>query len=296
MVIDRFFTPTFFMWAFCYNKKEKNLMQQVSYMGNGYTTEFTFNFPYFENTNIIVTKNGTSTTGYTIVGTSAGIDADIPYTGGKIVFDNAPISTDSITISRNLPLIRIADYQPTAKINPTTLNQDINYTIEILKDFKDDLDTFNILYSELTNQTSIQILTTKIDTVSTQITNLGDISTLRQSVTTNSNDITTLKGYDYVVESQTPTANNNYTWYRKYKSGWVEQGGIDTTSYITFPVTMADTHYTVNCGMEIPDSNIGNPTVSYMDKSTTGIRILLRWDGAGTTGERCWQVSGFAAA
>jgi hypothetical protein len=47
--------------------------------------------------------------------------------------------------------------------------------------------------------------------------------------------------------------------------------------------------------MEIPDSNVGNPTVSYMDKTTSGIRILLRWDGAGTTGERCWQISGFAA-
>ena len=30
---------------------------------------------------------------------------------------------------------------------------------------------------------------------------------------------------DYVVESQLPTAENNYTWYRLYKSGWVEQGG-----------------------------------------------------------------------
>ena len=27
-------------------------MQKVSYMGNGSTTEFSFNFPYFENTNV----------------------------------------------------------------------------------------------------------------------------------------------------------------------------------------------------------------------------------------------------
>ena len=26
---------------------------------------------------------------------------------------------------------------------------------------------------------------------------------------------------DYVVEWQTPTAENNYTWYRKYASGWI---------------------------------------------------------------------------
>ena len=31
---------------------------------------------------------------------------------------------------------------------------------------------------------------------------------------------------DYVIETQLPTAENDYTWYRKYKSGWVEQGGI----------------------------------------------------------------------
>lgn len=55
---------------------------------------------------------------------------------------------------------------------------------------------------------------------------------------------------DYVVEMQRPTAENNYTWYRKYKSGWVEQGGYiaaNGTTYdnyaITLPVLMADTHY-----------------------------------------------------
>jgi hypothetical protein len=59
-----------------------------------------------------------------------------------------------------------------------------------------------------------------------------------------------LNNIDFVVESQLPTAANNYTWYRKYKSGWVEQGGmnITVTSAIqtwTLPVTMADTHYAV---------------------------------------------------
>lgn len=28
---------------------------------------------------------------------------------------------------------------------------------------------------------------------------------------------------DYVIAMQRPTADNGYTWYRKYKSGWVEQ-------------------------------------------------------------------------
>lgn len=56
--------------------------------------------------------------------------------------------------------------------------------------------------------------------------------------------------YDFVIESQIPTAENNYTWYRKYKSGWVEQGGVINaggTSAITvvLPITMQDTLYNI---------------------------------------------------
>lgn len=52
---------------------------------------------------------------------------------------------------------------------------------------------------------------------------------------------------DWVVESQLPTAENNYTWYRKYKSGWVEMGGYvlknaGTTSVIVnFPIPFSVT-------------------------------------------------------
>lgn len=49
-------------------------------------------------------------------------------------------------------------------------------------------------------------------------------------------------GADAVIEYQMPTAENNYTWYRKYKSGWVEQGGdsvriIGTNSCCKFATT-----------------------------------------------------------
>ena len=55
---------------------------------------------------------------------------------------------------------------------------------------------------------------------------------------------------DVVIEKQDPSAANNYTWYRKYKSGWVEQGGVyvgNSASFptITLPVAMADTHYNI---------------------------------------------------
>ena len=59
---------------------------------------------------------------------------------------------------------------------------------------------------------------------------------------------------DYVVEYQRPTAANNYTWYRLYKSGWVEQGSIEQKAQTvtgadygisyTLPVKMRDNNYT----------------------------------------------------
>ena len=57
-------------------------------------------------------------------------------------------------------------------------------------------------------------------------------------------------GIDYVVESQLPTSSNNYTWYRKYRSGWVEQGGIVSTDNtnnqsVNLVVTMADINYNI---------------------------------------------------
>lgn len=82
-------------------------------------------------------------------------------------------------------------------------------------------------------------------------------------------------GIDFVVESQLPTALNDYTWYRKYKSGWVEQGGYiasDNNSYpskgVTLPVPMNDANYqvqkTISQGAEI---NIGADYVA--DKSSS---------------------------
>lgn len=62
---------------------------------------------------------------------------------------------------------------------------------------------------------------------------------------------------DYVVETQLPTAENNYTWYRKYKSGWVEMGGTINT----VPATEESTIYFI-----IPfkdDTYYANRTLNY---------------------------------
>lgn len=106
-------------------------------------------------------------------------------------------------------------------------------------------------------------------------------------------DVAALK-YDYVVDFQAPTAENNYTWYRKYKSGWVEQGGIIpiNTSSVTLLVEMADANYMFQAtGYKRSDTN--TMTWSYISsntQTTTGFTI------ASSGGSRCWEVKGMAAS
>lgn len=105
--------------------------------------------------------------------------------------------------------------------------------------------------------------------------------------------------YDYVVESQ--TADNGYTWYRKYKSGWVEQGGIvfPTTSTptrvpVTLPITMGNTVYSVQVtgGDNIADAGVFS---YYTNRTTTGFEILHSHTTSSYTIGDSWQVSGMSA-
>ena len=110
-------------------------------------------------------------------------------------------------------------------------------------------------------------------------------------------DVAALK-YDYVVDFQAPTAQNNYTWYRKYKSGWVEQGGIlsvasESQATTTLPVTMLDTNYTITNGFQDPIGTKRNNPVMILGASTTSITLGHQ---AGTTMKCHWQVSGMSAS
>lgn len=114
-------------------------------------------------------------------------------------------------------------------------------------------------------------------------------------------DVATLK-YDYVTEFQAPTAQNNYTWYRKYKSGWVEQGGQITgltasanawnTSQVTLPVTMADANYSAianDCGL---GGNYNHGTTITTKTTTT---FMYYYYNASADVVISWEVKGMAA-
>lgn len=297
-------------------------MNKYNFIGDGKTKSFYFTFPFFTKNDVVIEINGKPATGFGLYCTSAGLNADIPFSGGKICFTKAPKATDVITIYRKLELNRIVDYQPAAKISPQILNQDMNFMLEVLKDMQNKLVEFAGLYSEITDKESTEVLFDKINTmtneinsviseitnVRTEIANLGDISSIQSSITTLNNsisnmntsldtantNITTLNNFrdgvhDYVVEIQNPTADNNYTWYRKYKSGWVEQGGIYNSADLTFVVEMADSNYYLFLQ---PRNTSGCYSMNAQNLSSTGATINTssnQWH------HYWWFVSGFYA-
>lgn len=106
---------------------------------------------------------------------------------------------------------------------------------------------------------------------------------------------------DAVVAYQLPTSENGYKWYRKYASGWVEQGGISDASSsgvaVTMPITMLDVNYTVVVGN-------GNSTTNQdytawcgaYNRTVNGFTFYVKgYGGSGTSYKCCWQVSGIAA-
>lgn len=104
---------------------------------------------------------------------------------------------------------------------------------------------------------------------------------------------------DFVIVRKTPTAQDP-TWYRIYKSGWVEQGGktgvmaSNAITTITFHIPMIDTNYTVTACERYDggtsDNNNENYWISTLNTSSIGI-----YNSAGGYKQLYWEVKGFAA-
>ena len=104
---------------------------------------------------------------------------------------------------------------------------------------------------------------------------------------------------DYVVEWQVPTDLNNYTWYRLYKSGWIEQGGIVDVA--------ANSQYNGTFIKPFNDTNVcfyATDNTSALSANQWGIQqgcgvssttnFYLRNANDGTT-KYSWQAYGMAA-
>lgn len=112
-------------------------------------------------------------------------------------------------------------------------------------------------------------------------------------------------GIDFVVDWQKPTEANGYTWYRKYKSGWVEQGGVapyeSLTGTVSFPVAMDNANYSLLANVKKAIITGNNSAFSFLTNNltTTGFDYKKTFNNGSATGMAgeafYWQVSGMGA-
>ena len=108
-----------------------------------------------------------------------------------------------------------------------------------------------------------------------------------------------------VIDFQEPTAENGYTWYRKYADGWVEQGGVVVInsatvsggtynkSTVTFPIALQPTR-TYFCQAKHDRFNAG---FDNNDPVTTSAGVYQVNDSGASFANPfvIWMVCGMAA-
>lgn len=272
-------------------------------IANGKNKVFYFSFPFFLKTDVVIDVDGSPATNYNLICVQNGQNSNATFSGGEVHFTKPPKSGSVISIRRKLPVKRIVDYQETAPYSPRTHNNDMNYVIEVIKDIGGKIEDFSAKYAAITENDSVvkfkQQLTelkSAINNVDNEITKLNNTGTV-SSIQTSLNNLGNFKNdvLDYVVASQAPTAANSYTWYRKYKSGWVEQGQqnileqIGSTGYIqkTFPIACNRVCYCI-CN-RVDEGR--DAYASYV--FGTGFRYYVI-NGANTQGYTSWYACGYA--
>lgn len=105
-------------------------------------------------------------------------------------------------------------------------------------------------------------------------------------------------GIDFVVESKYPTPEDP-TWYKLYRSRWVEQGGLKTASGTSGTVTvsllkeMASTNYNIQITTQ-QESSVGNGGGSVKRATLSVSSFDYGWASMGLTGIY-WEVKGMSA-
>lgn len=97
---------------------------------------------------------------------------------------------------------------------------------------------------------------------------------------------------DVVIEYQAPTSANGGAWYRKYASGWVEQGKNQSTmnTTITLLVPMANADYFIG----FVGFTIANHGAQYINNKTT--TSFGTYSNANNSLTQAWWVCGMAAS
>ena len=98
-----------------------------------------------------------------------------------------------------------------------------------------------------------------------------------------------------LVDSQMPTADNGYTWYRLWSDGWVEQGGKftrmnATNVVISLPILMASSVYSI-----IGTGNAYSNTSGHFAPKSATTTSFTADIGTDNGNGGWWQVSGISA-
>lgn len=103
-------------------------------------------------------------------------------------------------------------------------------------------------------------------------------------------------GYTQDFVTETWISDDGLSWYRKYSSGWVEQGGLtDTVAHVTvnLPIAMANSNYSITAisyKADASSSDASNNGLVVGQRTTTSFFIVLQESRA-----YFWQVSGLGA-
>lgn len=106
-----------------------------------------------------------------------------------------------------------------------------------------------------------------------------------------------LESYDYVVESKEATENDR-TWYRKYKSGWVEQGGYTQAGgsvegvKIPLVLEMNNALYSVSVAVHNGESYDNSTTVRVHTTTNNSFNATGVYSGGYARYYFYWTVSG----
>lgn len=200
----------------------------------------------------------------------------------KADLENVSVAIDGTTITKK------AD----GKIQASAV---VNQNTGVLKSWTGTLAQYTVLE---TKSDDTQYIITDDDSAGTNVYTKAEVDSLVTSAVSQANA-------HRVIEFQAPTAQNNYTWYRKYADGRVEQGGIATTNGsnatpITLPVGMVDANYIPFIQGRTGLDGYSNAGWQVMPvNSSTSVQTSTRFYAqASITGHNLrfgWQVSGMAA-
>lgn len=128
-------------------------------------------------------------------------------------------------------------------------------------------------------------------------TALENSAGINMEILNNKVDIDQLQNYVILSEFQAPTAANNYTWYKRYTNGWIEQGGVvvsgsGTSGTIVLPVQMLNTDYVWQASV----SNNAANNFFILDWQNSRTTTAIGWYKSADGIPGSWQVSGMAAS